>query len=106
MNSAKSIGARRLDLVANLYWLNSIKDPRRKNGETSGGVRLSSDDILARRNKLDEYLTNDELKTDFNKLIFKIASEYLDTYLEFVITDGLKVLKINDGVQMGKAGLI
>ena len=82
-----------------MYRIDSIKGLTRKKRGTCAGIKFSADNILPRRNKLDQYLTNDEFNVDLNKLIVEVASEDLDSDLEFVITDGLKVLKVSDGVQ-------
>ena len=63
-------------------------------------VRFGAGDILPRKSKLDQYLKNDDFKVDINRLIVNVASDDLDTDLEFAITDGLKVLKVNEGVQI------
>ena len=101
VNSAKSAGTKRLDLVTDMYWLDSINGPTRMKRGTSSGVHFSVDDVLPKRSKLDQYLTNaDDFKTDLNRLVLDVATEDLSTDLEIVITDGLKVMKISDGVQI------
>ena len=61
VNSAKIVGAKRLDLVADMYQSHSIKGPTRNKRGKCTGIKVSADDILPRRNKLDQYLTNDDL---------------------------------------------
>ena len=51
---------------------------------------------LARANSI----KNDDFKVDINRLIVNVASDDLDTDLEFAITDGIKVLKVNEDVQI------
>ena len=99
-NFAKSIGAKRVDLVAVMYRIDSIKGPTREKRGTCTGIRFGAGDILPRKSKLDQYLKNDDFKVDINRLIVNVASDDLDTDLEFAITDGLKVLKVNEGVQI------
>ena len=99
-NFAKSVGAKRLDLVADMYRIDSIKGPTRKKRGTCSGIRFDAGDILPRKSKLDQYRKNDDFKVDINRLIVDVASDDLDTDLEFAITDGLKVLKVNEGVQI------
>ena len=83
-----------------MYQSHSIKGPTWNKRGKCEGIKVSADDILPRRNKLDQYFTNDDLKVDVNKLIVQVASGNLDTDLEFVITDGFKVLKVIDAVQI------
>ena len=88
-----------MDLVADLYWPDSIKGPTRKKRGTASGVHFSGEDILPKRTKLDQYLTNDEFKADLNGLIFDVVTEAedFDTDLDILITDGLKIMKISNG---------
>ena len=83
-----------------MYWIHSIKGPTRKKSGTCSGIRFDSGDILPRKSKLDQYLKNDDFKVYINRLIVNVAIKDLDTDLEFAITDGLKVLKVNEGVQI------
>ena len=99
-NFAKSVGAKRMDLVADMYRIGSIKGPTRKKRGMCSGIRFDAGDILPRKSKLDQYLKNDDFKVDINRLIVNVASDDLDTDLEFAITDGLKVFKVNEGVQI------
>ena len=97
-NFAKSVSAKRLDLVADMYQIDFIKGPTRK--KRCLRIRFDAGDILPRKSKLDQYLKNDDFKVDINRLFVNVASEDLDTDPEFAITDGLKVLKVNEGVQI------
>ena len=97
---AKSVDAKGLGIVADMYQSHSIKGSSRKKIVNCTGIIVSADDILIRRNKLNQYLTNDDFKVDFNKLFLEVACDNLDTDLEFVITDGFKVLKVNDVVHI------
>ena len=65
-------------------------------------MHFSGEDILPKRTKLDQYLTNDEFKADLNGLIFDVVTEAedFDTDLDIVITDGLKIMKISNGVHI------
>ena len=49
VNSAKSAGAKRLDLVADMYWLDSIKDLTRIKRGTSSALHFSVDDALPKK---------------------------------------------------------
>ena len=91
-----------MDLVADLYWPDSIKGPTKKKRGTASGVHFSGEDILPKKTKLDQYLTNDEFKADLNGLIFDVVTEAedFDTDLDIVITDGLKIMKISNGVHI------
>ena len=53
------------------------------------GAFLGRRDVIPKRSKLDQYLTNDDFKTDLNRLVFDVATEDLSTDLEIVIADGL-----------------
>ena len=86
-NFAKSVGAKRLDIVADMYRIDSIKGPTRKKRVMCSGIRFDAGDILPRKRKLDQYLKNDDFKVDINRLIVNVASDDLDTDLEFAITD-------------------
>ena len=99
-NFAKSVGANRLDLVADMYWIDAIKGPTRKKRGTCSGIRFDSGGILPRKSKLDQYLKNDDFKVNINRLIVNVATNDLDTDLEFAITDDRKVLNVNEGVQI------
>ena len=67
---------------------------------TCSGIRFDAGEILPRKSKLGQYLKNDDFKVDINRLIVNVASDDLDTDLEFAISDGLNVLKVNEGVQI------
>ena len=64
------------------YQGHSIKGPTRNKRGKCTGIKVSADGILPRRNKLDQYLTNDGFKVYLTKLTVKVASDNLDTDLE------------------------
>ena len=62
-----------------MYRIDSIKGLTRKKRGTCSGIRFDAGDILPRKSKLDQYLKNDDLKVDINRLIVNVASDDLDT---------------------------
>ena len=59
---AKSVDAKRLGIVADMYQSHSIKGSSRNKRVNCSGIKVTANDILPRRNKLNQHLTMTTLK--------------------------------------------